>query len=276
MNNNPNDKSVLFLYGTKPGRVILSIILAIKIPVLLGLFLRSIFSVPFIKPFIKKNSISMEEFKGQKYFSFNEFFTRKKQSVTFDGESSHLVSPCDSLLSVYEVKEDSTFHIKGADYSMEDFFMDREIGKKFNGGLCLVFRLCASDYHRYMYCDGGTVEANHFMEGKLYCVQPIALEKYKVFTLNRRSWNILHSENFGDIAQIEIGAFSVGGIVNHHENCPVKKGDEKGYFDLHGSTIVLLLEKNSVNLLPEIIEGTRNNSEYRVKIGQHIATKVKD
>ena len=65
MNNNPNDKSVLFLYGTKPGRVILSIILAIKIPALLGLFLRSIFSVPFIKPFIKKNSISQGRIQGE-------------------------------------------------------------------------------------------------------------------------------------------------------------------------------------------------------------------
>lgn len=273
MKKDPNDKSVLFLYGTGPGRVLLEVILALRVPALLGLYLRSPFSIPAIKPFIKKNGINMDEWTGKKFRSFNDFFTRKKETVTFDAEPSHLVSPCDSLLTSYDINEDSTFHIKGADYSLEDFFQDKEVGRKFVGGKCLVFRLCASDYHRYAYCDNATVESNHFIKGKLYCVQPIALEKYKVFTLNRRSWNILHTENFGDVAQVEIGAFSVGGIVNHHENCSVKKGEEKGYFDLHGSTIALLFEKGKIELLPSIVEGLKDG-EYRVKIGQHIADKI--
>ncbi|MBQ0038942.1 MAG: phosphatidylserine decarboxylase [Treponema sp.] len=273
MKKEANDKSVLFLYGTKPGRVLLEIILALRTPALLGLFLRSPLSIPAIKPFIKKNGINMDEWNGRKFRSFNDFFTRRKEKVSFDGEPSHFISPCDSLLTAYDIKEDSTFHIKGADYSLEDFFQDKEICKKFTGGKCLVFRLCATDYHRYIYSDNATVESNHYIEGKLYCVQPIALEKYKVFTLNRRSWNILHTENFGDVASVEIGAFSVGGIINHHENCAVKKGDEKGYFDLHGSTIAMLFEKDRISLLPEIEEGLKQG-EYRVKIGQWIAESL--
>ena len=80
----------------------------------------------------------------------------------------------------------------------------------------------------------------------------------------------MHTENFGDVASVEIGAFSVGGIINHHENCSVKKGEEKGYFDLHGSTIAMLFEKDRISLLPEILEGLKDG-EYRVKIGQWIA-----
>lgn len=273
MKKEPNDKSVLFLYGTKPGRVLLEIILALRTPALLGLFLRSPLSIPAIKPFIKKNGINMDEWKGRKFRSFNDFFTRKKETVSFDSEPSHFISPCDSLLTAYDIKEDSTFRIKGADYSLTDFFQNEETGKKFVGGKCLVFRLCATDYHRYIFCDNATVESNHFIKGKLYCVQPLALEKYRVFTLNRRSWNILHTENFGDVASVEIGAFSVGGIINHHENCAVKKGEEKGYFDLHGSTIALLFEKGKVQLLPEIEEGLKDG-ECRVKIGQWIANKA--
>lgn len=273
MNKNPNDKSVVFLYGTKSGRALLELILALKIPALLGLFLRSPLSIPVIRPFVKKNGINLSEWKGKIFHSFNDFFTRKKDIVLFDSEPAHFISPCDSLLTSYEIKGDSTFSIKGADYSLKDFFQNEETGKKFIGGKCLVFRLCATDYHRYIYCDNAEVEENHFIKGKLYCVQPLALEKYKVFTLNRRSWNILHTENFGDIASVEIGAFSVGGIINHHENCAVKKGEEKGYFDLHGSTIVLLFEKGKIQLLPEIEQNLRKG-EVRVKIGQWIANKV--
>lgn len=273
MKKESNDKSVLFLYGTKIGRVILEIVLLLRIPAILGFVLRTPLSILFINSFVKKNGINMEEWKGKKFHSFNDFFTRKKAVVNFDKEATHLISPCDSLLTSYEITKDSLFHIKGADYSLKDFFQDEQIGKKFIGGKCLVFRLCATDYHRYIFCDDATIESNHFIKGKLYCVQPLALEKYKVFTLNRRSWNILKTQNFGDVASVEVGAFSVGGIINHHENCAVKKGDEKGYFDLHGSTIVLLFEKNKISLLPEIQEELKNG-EYRVKIGQWIANKI--
>lgn len=267
------DSSVKFLYGSKFGRGLLSFILAIKVPALLGCFLRSGFSKFYIKKFIRLNGIDMTPWQGQKFKSFNDFFTRSKE-ITFDAEPSHLISPSDSLLSVYKIEENSSFHIKGADYTLEDFFQDVEVAKKFVGGDCLVFRLCATDYHRYNYIDNGTVGENHYIEGKLYSVQPVALEKYKVFTKNRRSWAILKTENFGDVAQIEVGAFSVGGIVNHHTNASFKKGEEKGYFDLHGSTIVCLFEKGKIQLLPEILSATSAGEEYRVKVGQFIGTKI--
>ena len=268
-----NDSSVKFLYGTKSGRGLLSFILAVKVPALLGCILRSPVSKIYINKFIKKNGIDMTPWQGQKFKSFNDFFTRKKE-ITFDAEPSHLISPSDSSLSVYTIEENSTFHIKGADYTLEDFFQDADIGKKFVGGDCLIFRLAATDYHRYNYIDNGSVGENHFIKGKLYSVQPLALEKYKVFTKNRRSWAILKTENFGDVAQIEVGAFSVGGIVNHHSNASFKKGDEKGFFDLHGSTIVCLFEKGKIQLLPEVVSATAGGEELRVKVGQFIGTKI--
>lgn len=267
-----NDKSVQFLYGTKFGRAILSVALAVKVPALLGVFLRSPFSKFYIKKFVKKNNIDITPWKDVKFRSFNDFFTRKKV-ISFHSEPSSLISPADSFLSVYPIKEDSTFFIKGSDYTISDFLQNTELEQKFAEGVCLVFRLCASDYHRYCYIDNCHVEENHFIPGKLYSVQPLPCEKYRVYTKNRRSWNILNTENFGTVAQIEVGAFSVGGIKNHHENCDVKKGDEKGYFDLHGSTIVLLFEKNKIKLLPEVLENTAGGKEVKVNIGCSIGTK---
>lgn len=280
---NQNDKSVEFLYGTKIGKAILEFILFVRIPKLLGFLLRTPLSKFYIKKFVAKNGIDMSYFEGRKFSSFNDFFTRKidSEKLNVEKESSRLISPSDSLLSVYKIEENSTFHIKGFDYTLEDFFGTKDYGQNFVGGDCLVFRLCATDYHRYCYIDNGKHEGeegkNHFLRGKLYSVQPKACENFRVYTKNRRSWTILSTENFGKVAQIEVGAFSVGGIVNHlgktGETESFKKGDEKGFFDLHGSTIVLLFEKNKIRLNEDVINGTANGQEFRVKYGSFIGTK---
>jgi len=280
MAENANDKSVQFLYGTKGGRVLLHAILALRVPKLLGVALRSPFSRFYIKSFVQKNGIDMTGFEGVKFKSFNDFFTRKKE-ISFDSDLTHLISPADSLLSVYEITEDAKFHIKGFDYTLEDFFeperfdmTKKDTTELFKGGLCLIFRLCATDYHRYCYIDNGTQNGNHFIQGSLYSVQPLAAENFRLYTKNRRSWTILDTENFGKIAQIEVGAFSVGGIKNNIEIGSFKKGEEKGYFDLHGSTIVLLLQKDKVRILEEIKKITGTGIEHRVKIGEHVAEKL--
>jgi len=276
---NPNDKSVEFLCCTKPGRLLLKIILLIRFPKAMGFFLRSPLSHFMINSFIKKNHIDMSEFAGRKFVSFNDFFTRKKD-ISFDNEPGHLISPCDSLLSVYKINNNSTFHIKGFDYSLKDFFgidnpLDKnaELLEKYKNGDCLVFRLCATDYHRYSYIDNGFQTENHYIEGSLYSVQPAACENFRVYTKNRRSWTLLKTENFGTVAQIEVGAFSVGGIKNHYANYNFSKGDEKGYFDLHGSTIVLLFEPGKITLNQKIQTATSRNLEYRVKTGEWIGDK---
>ncbi|MBR1404179.1 MAG: phosphatidylserine decarboxylase [Treponema sp.] len=276
---NANDKSVQFLYGTKGGRVLLHVILALRVPKLLGVVLRSPFSRFYISSFVKKNGIDMSDFTDVKFKSFNDFFTRKK-AISVDSDETHFISPADSLLSVYPITETATFHIKGFDYTLEDFFEPKrfsltadETFKDFIGGTCLVFRLCATDYHRYCYVDSGTQNGNHFIQGSLYSVQPLAAENFRLYTKNRRSWTIMTTAHFGKIAQIEVGAFSVGGIKNHFETASFKKGDEKGYFDLHGSTIVLLVQKNALTLLDKVKKITDSGAEYRVKIGECIGVK---
>ena len=76
------------------------------------------------------------------------------------------------------------------------------------------------------------------------------------------------------VAQIEIGALLVGGIVNDHENVMMRKGAEMGHFELIGSTIVLLFKKGHIDLLPEIKECIKGDKEVRVIQGQHIANRT--
>ena len=63
----------------------------------------------------------------------------------------------------------------------------------------------------------------------------------------------------------------VGGIVNAPEG-PMRRGQEKGHFDLNGSTIVLLLEPGQIELRPELAALMDTEQETRVEQGQWVAT----
>ena len=51
---------------------------------------------------------------------------------------------------------------------------------------------------------------------------------------------------------------------------PVKKGQEKGWFEFGGSTIILLLQHGKVRLDYDLIENTENGYETVVRMGERI------
>ena len=69
---------------------------------------------------------------------------------------------------------------------------------------------------------------------------------------------------------MEVGALLVGKIVNHHGPAPIRRGQEKGYFQFGGSTVVLLLKKDTAILDEDILENSRNGIETLVKFGEKI------
>ncbi len=265
--------AVRFLYGTKFGNSMLRLVMNAHVDRAIVKFLWSGLSKPLIGFYIKNYNIDMSDFKGQTYRSFREFFIRKRDNVKFDKSPFHLISPCDSLLSAFPIAEDSRFSIKGASYALSDILKDDELAKKFHGGDCLIFRLCSNDYHRYCYIDNCYHGKNHYIEGELHSVQPSACDAYPVYTVNRRMWTLLETEHFGPVIQTAVGAFVVGGIVNVNERKRVAKAEEMGYFDLAGSTLVLLFQKDRISLLPELAAKLTDGKEVRVKQGMHIANK---
>ena len=218
----------------------------------------------------------MDQFCPGHYRSFREFFLREKKERTVDPVPDHLVSPCDGWLSACPVGENRQFFLKGSCYRISDLIRDRGVAEGFSGGLCLVFRLCASDYHHYCFIDDGIQKSTQFIEGQLHSVQPIACETFPVFSLNRRVWSLLETRHFGPVVQTEIGALVVGGIVNRNPEGPFRRGQEKGRFELSGSTVVLFFEQNRVTLEPEIREALEQNPEVRVELGQWIGERSRD
>lgn len=269
-------KSLNFLYRNKFGGLILRMINRRWLSKLAGRYLDGRLSRRKIKKYISKHGIDMSQFIEEDYKSFNAFFTRRirPELRPFDHDPAALVSPCDAKLSAYEISDGLTFNIKGYDYTVESLLKNAELAEEFKGGLCLVFRLTVTDYHRYFCFDGGVASGNTFIKGRLHTVQPIALENRRVFTENCREYTVLDTDNFGKAVQVEVGAMMVGRIVNKIKEGRFERGDEKGMFEFGGSTVVLLLKNGVADIDEEFFANTRNDCETVVKCGEKIGKRA--
>lgn len=220
------------------------------------------------------NNIDMQDFGGQSYGSFADFFARKRVQDNAELHEGTMISPCDGLLSIYDINENSQLKVKGSLYRMCDLIPEAETADKFNEGLCMIFRLRANDYHRFCYIDNCVHSKAHWIDGQLHAVQPIACSTVPVYRLNRRQWSLMDTENFGLVAQIEVGAMLVGGIVHNKCNEIARRGEEMGHFELAGSTIILLFTneaKNALGLAPEYSGIIGSEKEIHVRQGREIA-----
>ena len=270
------DSAILrFLYHNAAGRFVLKILSSRAVSKAVGCFLDSPFSKGLIKPFIKHHDISLKDCESVSFRCFNDFFCRKirrdRRPVDITPES--LIAPCDGLLSAYPIEWDRVIPVKQSAYTLKSLFGGDELYKEFQGGVCLVFRLCVNHYHRYCYVDNGRKGENIFIPGRLHTVRPIALETLPVFAENCREYTVIDTENFGRIVQMEVGAMLVGKIQNYHGKRKVHRGQEKGRFLYGGSTIIVLLKKGMVKLPDSLFRATEVGLEVPVKLGEKIGTK---
>ncbi len=266
---------VRFFYGTIIGRLIVRIFSIPLFSKIMGLFLDSKLSKFKIKSFIKKNNIDMSLYKEKDYKSFNDFFTREIKNIDYSKNKDDFISPCSSKLSVYDINEEGLYKIKNSYYRIKDLVNNNFIYKEFIGGKLLIFRLEATDYHRYIYIDNGSKEKNVFVPGILNTVRPIVLKHFNIYKQNSREYTIMHTDNFDDVIQIEVGAIMVGKINNKHEEYTFKKGEEKGMFEFGGSTIVLMIKKDIVDLDSDIIKNSSDGFETKVSVGESIGKRKK-
>ena len=258
-----------FLYETAFGRMLLKPLTSRAFSELVGFLMNSRPSRLLIPSFVRKNSIDMSEYVPMDFSNFNEFFTRKilPQARPTDMAENHLMSPCDGNLSVYRITEGSRFSVKHSVYDVAALTGDANAARMFAGGICMVFRLCVNNYHRFHYFDDGGELSHRYMSGVLHTVRPIALENTDVFIQNCRECTWMQTRHFGLAAQIEVGAMLVGRIQNHHPKT-FRRGDEKGMFLYGGSTVILLLQKDRVAVPQVYFNATARGEELPVRFGQ--------
>lgn len=272
--NQSQNQLLKLLYSHFLGRCALKVLTLPFITYAGGCYMNSRFSKHKIQPFIQENQIDMSQYEPQEYGCYNDFFTRKikKDQRPIDMQNNVLIAPADSKLLYYHITNDTHLKIKDSLYSLSDLLQNETLAKTYEGGVCLIFRLTVDDYHRYCFIDDGTKEKDVYIKGLFHTVNPIANDYYPIYKQNTRSYSLLHTQHFDDVVYMEVGAMMVGKIVNHSLTS-FKRGDEKGYFEFGGSTIVVLLKKDIVEIDEDIRRNSLNNDETRVLMGEKIGIR---
>ena len=270
------DRFLEWMYGTRPGRLLVKLMIRPGVSRAAGWLLDRRVSALAVRPFIRKNHICMDDFEQRRFRSFNDFFTRRvlpgKRPV--DDAPAHLIAPCDSKLTVYAIRPDSRFWIKGTEYTLEGLLQSRELAERFLGGTLLLFRLTVGDYHRYTYIDSGFVGGSTRIPGVFHTVNPAAASRYPIYRENTREYSLLESQQFGTVLQMEVGAAMVGRIVNAPGSRNVRRGEEKGRFEFGGSTVIVLLQKGRAILDADLLRNTAQDAETVVRLGERIGIKA--
>ena len=268
------DKLLRKMYDSYFCRAFLRVLSIPAISKLAGAFLDSKLSASFISDFAQNNNIDLSDYEPQAYKSFNDFFTRKVKPGTrpLAQDKKALISPSDGKVTAYEIDKVNGFVIKNSVYSVCSLLRDKKLAKRYEGGYAVIIRLTPDDYHRYCYAATGVKSHDRRINGVLSTVNPVVNEYVPVYKENSRNYCLIRTEEFGDIIQMEVGALLVGRITNAHPygRRTVLRGEEKGYFEFGGSTIVLLLEKDKVEVCKDLIENTREGFETMLKQGEVI------
>lgn len=261
-----------FLYSTAVGRCLLWPLVRPWVSKTAGWFLDRRVSVPFIRPFVQKNGIDLREYEPTEYHSYNQFFCRRIRPALrpVDAEESHLIAPCDAKVTVCPIGEDATFRIKGVDYTFDRLVRSETLEREFCGGTLVIFRLTVDDYHRYCYPCSGTQEPTVRLPGVYHTVNPIAAAARPIYRENTREYSVIESPVFGKVLMMEVGAMMVGRIVNDHPQGEVSRGEEKGHFEFGGSTVILCLQRDRVQIDADLFANSGDGKETVVKMGEKI------
>lgn len=269
------------LYGRAQGRFWLEIFFKRWICTFLyGLWYDTPWSARRIAPFVEEHRVNLAESAAglHDFKSFNDFFARrlKPGARSFAPDPALLCSPCDGRLRAWEdIDINSLVQVKGLTYTLAELLADRELAEKYRGGTCILIRLAQDDYHRFHFVDSGVCSAGKQVKGYYYSVHPKALKVIpRIYCRNKKEVSLFRSEHFADIVYVEVGAKLVGAIVQTYTpGAPVQRGEEKGYFKFGGSTLILFLERDVVEVDPDLLEQTAMGYEVKVAAGEVIGRR---
>ena len=232
-----------------------------------------------IAEFVAEYGIDATEFERpiHSYESFNAFFTRhlRDGARSFAGDADLLCAPSDGKVLVYpDLDPGACIPVKGASLPIVSLLGSESAARPFLDGSALIVRLAPYDYHRYHFPDAGAAGPARPVPGRYHVVNPIGLGRVPdAFLRNKRSITELNSEGFGRIAYVEVGGFTVGTIVQTYEPGPVQRGQEKGYFQYGGSTLVLLFQKGALTFDDDLVRDSAEGLEVHVKAGTHLGRR---
>jgi phosphatidylserine decarboxylase len=231
-----------------------------------------------IGPFVQKYHIDLSELEPAQYRSFADFFDRRFRPGVrkFPSAPGEMGAFAEARYFAWEkVGSDQRFPVKGHSLSAEQILGSADRAGPFAGGPVLLVRLFPVDCHHVHYPDGGTTLDHERLGSRLWTVNWHALQsKPDILFRNERMMNTLETRNFGRLAFVEIGALSVGRIVQVHPlDAPFERGEEKSVFRFGGSAIVVFGEPGKWRPSDDLLEHTKEGVETLVRLGEPVGTK---
>lgn len=245
-----------------------------------------------IKAFVDFYKIDMEQFEPSdihEYKSFQDFFIRHHKPgtrpIAAPDDTSVAVCVADCRMVVYDtVEETHKLWIKGRDFSIAQLIQDKVAARPWANGAVASFRLSPQDYHRYHSPVRGTVKWWKELDGDYYSVDPICIRSdIDVLAANARSAFCLSTQEFGDVLFVAIGALEVGTVklsekitsVVPGSNAPqkdivIEKGEEVGFFEFGGSSIVVAFEPGRIQFDADLKEASSQLIEMDVEVGMRM------
>ena len=273
----PGRRFLLLFYGRPWGRLVSRGVWSrVLFSRIYGWGFHQRFSRRQIKGFVRDNGIDMSEIQTPRggFQSFNDFFVRRlKPGVRpIDPDPNALIAPADSRLKVFKLHTDTILNIKGVSLTLPQLLGAPSVSKQFANGICLQFRLAPCDYHRFGAIENGVQGPIQRIGGRLYSVSPLALRHMPaIWGQNHRHWCIIETKPLGPVLQIEVGATGVGSIVQHQPaGGYCTRGQEKGYFQMGGSTLLVIVQHGRVQVDDDILRFSKKNIETLVKYGEAV------
>jgi len=230
-----------------------------------------------IYPFVAKHKIQLQDFiePSAGYSSFNDFFIRRLSPGTrvIDADPRSVISPADCKVLAYQtLTPELLFFIKYLPFTLKTFLADEQLAAMYDGGSMLIFRLAPYDYHRFHIPVDGKIGKISEVSGLYHSVNPLVYKRGICPLLaNKRIIVPLHTQNNGTIMMVPVGALAVGKIeLTCDEGGMLRKGDEVGYFEFGGSTVVVLCPYGFMKIDERLVDHTNHGFETAITVGEQV------
>ncbi len=267
-----------WLYNDRCGRVAEALLAARPGPSrLYGWLQRRRASRRRIHPFVERMGIDMTECRqgADSFASFAEFFTRRidlsRRPLARDERAC--LSPVDGKVRVHEgLEPDAPLRVKGTTLRLASLLGDPALACSYAGGSLAVCRLGLADYHHVHFPDAGTPGPAEPVPGRYHAGGPYARGWHvPVFAENVRARTAFDSDHFGRMQIVEVGALTVGSIrQSFRPGARVERGAHKGWFELGGSTVVLVFPPGAIAFDPDLAEWSARGVETFLRMGEQL------
>lgn len=238
--------------------------------------------------FVDKYSINMSLFNSSNYLDYstvNAWFFRHLASgvrpIAFPNDGKLISSVADSRVVAFAtIGTDQEIWLKGTAFTVSALLSGSSYTQQFIPGSVMINRLSPQDYHRFHSPVSGTVVAQFSIAGEYHSVNADAVTSgNEVLVRNVRVVSIINATVTGEsesyVAFVAVGATCVGSVqMTIKVNDTITRGDDIGFFQFGGSTIVTIYQQGRVQFADDLLRNSFKPVETYLDMGSPVGTFI--